>query len=169
MAVNWKSIVKSIAPVIGTALGGPMAGAAVKMLSSKLLGKEDGTEAELEQFISTASPDQLLQIKQIDNDFKLSMKALDVDVFKLEQEGRANARENHKDHFMPTLICIVLTLVVTVIAVGLMITTIPESNEGILNMIIGQVLTAWIGSVAYWVGTTKSSSDKSKLLGPVRS
>jgi len=166
---NWKSIVKSIAPVLGTALGGPMAGAAIKMLSSKLLGNEDGTEAELEQFISTASPDQLLQIKQIDNEFELSMKALDVDIFKIEQEGRANARTNHKDHFMPALLCLLLTFMVAGGSYMLMTTEIPEKNANIIYMVFGQVLTAWAGSIAYWVGTTKSSSDKSKLLGPVRS
>jgi hypothetical protein len=51
----------------------------------------------------------------------------------------------------------------------LMTTEIPEKNANIIYMVFGQVLTAWAGSIAYWVGTTKSSSDKSKLLGPVRS
>jgi hypothetical protein len=42
--MNWKSIVKSIAPVLGTALGGPIAGGAIKMLSSALLGNENERE-----------------------------------------------------------------------------------------------------------------------------
>jgi len=161
---NWKSIVSTVAPILGTALGGPMAGAALKMLSSTLLGKEDADEAEMAAFISTASPEQLLKIKNMDREFELQMAAIGVDIFRLEQQGRADARANHKGHFMPTLICISLTLVVTAIAIGLMVMAIPERNEGILNMIIGQVLTAWIGSIAYWVGTTKSSSDKNKML-----
>jgi hypothetical protein len=32
-------------------------------------------------------------------------------------------------------------------------------------MVFGQVLTAWAASIAYWVGTTKSSGDKNKMLG----
>jgi hypothetical protein len=169
MAVNWKSIVKSIAPVLGTALGGPMGGAAAKMLSAKLLGNENAEEAELEAFIATASPDQLLGIKEIENDFKLKMKSLDVDVFKLEQEGRSDARTHHKDHFMPALLCLLLTFMVAGGSYMLMTTEIPEKNANIIYMVFGQVLTAWAGSIAYWVGTTKSSSDKSKLLGPIRS
>jgi len=165
---NWKSIVKSIAPVIGTALGGPMAGAAIKMLSATLLGNETGTEAELEEFIATASPDQLLKIRQIDNEFKLKMKALGVDVFELEVKDRDSARVHNKDHFMPALLCLLLTMMVAAGSYGLMVHTIPPENSSILYMVFGQVLTAWAGSIAYWVGTTKSSSDKSKSMGLIK-
>ena len=41
------NIVKTVAPTIATAMGGPLAGMAVRTLSETLLGKPDGTEAEL--------------------------------------------------------------------------------------------------------------------------
>jgi hypothetical protein len=163
--MNWKSIVKSIAPVLGTALGGPMAGGAIKMLTSTLLGDENATEQELENFIVNANPDQLLKIKQSDAEFKLKMEELGVDVFKLEVADRNSAREHHKDNMMPAILCLLLTLMVCAGSYALIVATIPPANANILYMVFGQVLTAWAASIAYWVGTTKSSGDKSKMLG----
>ena len=47
MSADWKTIVKSIAPTIGTALGGPLAGTAVKVLGNILLGNEDASHTEV--------------------------------------------------------------------------------------------------------------------------
>jgi hypothetical protein len=65
---------------------------------------------------------------------------------------------------MPAFLCLLLTLMVSIDAYMLMTTEIPEDNANIVHMVFGQVLTAWTGSVAYWIGTTKGSSDKSKLM-----
>lgn len=163
--MDWKKIVKSIAPVIGTALGGPMMGGTVRYLASTLLGDDNASEKDVAAYIQNANPDQLLDIKQLDNDFKIKMEKLGVDVFKLEVADRSSARVEHKHSRMPTVICILLTFMVSAGAYNLMVTVIPEDNSDILHMLFGQVLTAWTASIAYWVGTTRSSSDKSKMLG----
>ena len=163
--MDWKKIVKSIAPVIGTALGGPMMGGTVRYLASTLLGDDNASEKAVAAYIQNANPDQLLDIKQLDNDFKIKMEKLGVDVFKLEVADRSSARVEHKHSRMPTVICILLTFMVSAGAYNLMVTVIPEDNSDILHMLFGQVLTAWTASIAYWVGTTRSSSDKSKMLG----
>jgi hypothetical protein len=168
MAMKWQSIVKSIAPIIGSALGGPMAGSAIKALSTALLGNDSATEQELERLIVNANPDQLLKIKQSDADFKLKMAELGVDVFKLEVADRDSARTHHNDSPMPAVLCLLLTAMVSAGSYALIVATIPPANASILYMVFGQVLTAWAASIAYWVGTTKSSSDKSKMLGVVK-
>jgi hypothetical protein len=164
MSMDWKSIVKSVAPVLGTALGGPMLGSTVKYLATELLGDEKATEQDVKSFISTASPDQLIPLKRLDLEFKIKMEELDVDVFKLEVADRSNARAENKDSRMPAIICLMLTVMVAGGTYFLMMETIPESNQNIVYMVFGQVLTAWTASIAYWVGTTRSSSDKSKML-----
>ncbi len=35
---DWKQVIKSIAPVLGTALGGPLAGTAIKVLGDAIIG-----------------------------------------------------------------------------------------------------------------------------------
>jgi len=55
--MNWQELVKSVAPMIGTALGGPFAGMATKWLAGKLLGDENADAAALEAAITNASPE----------------------------------------------------------------------------------------------------------------
>ncbi len=80
--MDWKSIVKVVAPTIATGLGGPLAGLATKALSEVLLGRPDGTEDEVAQAVLGANPDQLLAIKQADQEFAKEMKRLDIDLEK---------------------------------------------------------------------------------------
>lgn len=69
-------ILKSVAPTIATALGGPLAGAAVSFLSSKL-----GVDpAVVEQTVAGMGPADLVKIKELDNDFQLEMAKVGISV-----------------------------------------------------------------------------------------
>jgi hypothetical protein len=162
--MKWQEIVKSVAPILGTALGGPMAGAAIKVLSGQILGDENASADALESAILSASPNQLVEIKRLDYQFKIDMQKLGVDVFELEVKDRSNARQAHKDSITPTIMLYLLTTMVSGILYALFSLDVPTDNKSILYMVVGQVITAWIAAVAYWYGTTKSSSDKSKML-----
>ncbi|MEW5248654.1 hypothetical protein [Microbulbifer discodermiae] len=91
--MDWKAIVKSVAPTLGAALGGPVAGTAVKFLAGTLLGDEKATEQDIANTILTASPEQLLELRSLDSQFKLKMRELDINVYQLEVEDRKSARE----------------------------------------------------------------------------
>ena len=64
-----------VAPTIATALGGPLAGVAVKTLSNAIFGHEDATEQQISDAMASATPDQLAAIKKIDADFKVPHSA----------------------------------------------------------------------------------------------
>lgn len=162
--MSWKSILSSVAPTIATALGGPFAGTAVKFLAGKLLGDENKSQDEVEQFILGASPEQLVNIKKLDNDFKLEMEKLGVDVFKLEVADKGNAREHNKHSNMPAVLSISLTGFVIGIVCALFYTSPPEGAREVLFMLLGVVIKEWSNSMHYWYGTTRSSQEKTKLL-----
>lgn len=162
--MDWKNIVKSIAPVLGTALGSPMAGIAIKVLGDQFLGDPDADESDVAEYVMSANPEKLLEMKRIDAQFKTDMEKLGVDVFSLEVADRSNARENHKNSKTPAIILYILTILIALIVYGLMFHQIPEGNKNTIYMIVGQIVTAWTGSIYYWCGTTKGSSDKNKLL-----
>jgi hypothetical protein len=162
--MSWKKALATVAPVLATALGSPLAGGAIKYLSNQLLGDESAPIEDLEQIINTASPEKLAEIKRLDDQYKLEMEKIGIDVFALEVKDRESARASHKDHPMPMVICLLLTLLVAIGAYGLMTIVVPEQNANIVFMLFGQIVTAWGSSIAYWVGTTKSSSDKTKLI-----
>lgn len=83
---DWKQIIRAVAPTLGTALGGPLAGAAVSELSNVLLGKPDGTEDEVAAAVPSMTPENILAIKQADQAFAVRMRELDIDLAKLNAE-----------------------------------------------------------------------------------
>lgn len=162
--MSWKDTLAAIAPTLATALGGPLAGAATKFLASELLGDENASIESIEAAVIGASPEQLVTIKQLDVNFKLGMKKLDVDVFNLEVKDRDSARINHKNNSTPTVLVYMLTALIAVVVYFLFTDTVPESNENTLYMLLGSLTTAWLQSVSYWTGTTRSSADKTRLI-----
>jgi len=162
--MNWKNTLSSIAPTLATALGGPFAGAATKFLSSKFLGNENGTDTEIEQFISMANPDQLLEIKNSDKEFKLSMEKIGVDVFEIEANDKKNARAENKHSYMPAVLSAGLTLFVMVIVYALFYAEPPQGAREVLYMLLGVVIKEWSNSCHYWYGTTQSSQLKTDIM-----
>jgi K+-sensing histidine kinase KdpD len=162
--MNWKSIVGTVAPTIATALGGPMAGAAVKFLGDQFLGDENASEKKVAEFVQSATPDQLLHLKKADQEFAIKMEELGVDVFKLEVEDKKDARRNHKDSKMPAIMTVVLTLLIAAILWALFYVPVPDGAKEVLFFILGIVTKEWANSLHYWYGTTKGSADKNLLI-----
>lgn len=90
--MNWKKLVGAVAPTLATALGGPLAGAAVAAVGKAILGKENATEDEIEAAVASASPEMLLRLKEADNSFKLEMEKLGVDLERIHSADRDSAR-----------------------------------------------------------------------------
>ena len=162
--MNWKSIIGTVAPTIATALGGPMAGAAVKFLGSQFLGDENANEEKVANFVRRANPETLMQIKQADQEFALQMERLGVDVFKLESEDKKDARSSFKGSHMPSVLSVGLTLIIGVLLYALFYIEPPEGAREPLLIVLGMIVKEWSNSMHYWFGTTRSSSDKTKMI-----
>lgn len=90
---DWKKIAAAVAPTLATALGGPLAGVAVSAISDKLLGKPDGTEAEVAAAITAGGSDALARLREAEQAFTVRMRELDIDIEKLHQADRDGARD----------------------------------------------------------------------------
>jgi uncharacterized membrane protein (DUF485 family) len=156
-----KSILRTVAPAIGTAIAGPFGGMAAKAVSELLLGKPDGTPEELSQAIQNATPEQLVELKKIDAEFKVSMKKLDIDINRISYEDRNSARQREvalRDN-VPALLAIV-TLVSFFAYIG-MVTFLPTSPVADKTFI--SVAVGWLGGtastvIAYYFGDSASAS-----------
>ena len=162
MGFDWKSAVKSFAPMLGTALGGPVVGTATKLLSSALLGKDDASEEELSMAIQKASPEDILKIKQAEHDFKSRMKELEIKekdlVFSDKRDARSmQAKTKAKT---PAVLAYILTLMVAGMAYGLMRWTIPPENVSVVNIVFGSIMTAWVGATQFFHGATIKDEDR---------
>ncbi|OPX57057.1 hypothetical protein SAMN02745127_02083 [Oceanospirillum multiglobuliferum] len=163
---TWQSLVKSVAPTIGAALGGPAGGMAVKFLADQLLGDSEASENEVAKFIGSASHEQLLQLKQLDQQFAIRMRELDIDVFRQEIADRQNARELFKVNIWPQIMLSALFILGYFAIMGLLVhyadLTINDRVFGILNTVIG-VLTAAIPMILqFWFGSSQGSKEKDR-------
>lgn len=164
---DWKKIIQGIAPTLATALGGPLAGTATKFLADTLLGDENAGEAALEAAILNASPDELARIKQIDNDFDIKMKSLDIDVFDLEVKDRQSARNMAKLNMWPQIILSVIFLggyfgIIYMLFSGHVKMT-PEIEQ--MGTIMLGVITGAIPTILqFWFGSTHGSHKKTDIM-----
>lgn len=85
---DWKNLVGSVAPVLGTALGGPFGGVAGTFLA-EALGCDP---ADLPAKIGAASPETLAQIKNLEHEFKVKMRELGISEEAMHAQDRDSAR-----------------------------------------------------------------------------
>jgi len=163
--MDWLKKLTSYAPDIAAAvLSG---GATLPQLAIRAISDATGgvvsNEEELRTAVEKASPEMMLKVTQANNSFKLRMKELDNELVASELGDTQNARSAHKHSRMPAIICIGLSFVVTAITIALIFEPIPVVNNQILTILIGQIVAAWMASIAYWVGTTRSSANKDRV------
>ena len=163
---NFGPLLGQLAPSIATALGGPLAGVAIKTLSSALFGHEDGTEEQISAAMASATPDQLAAIKKIDADFKVQMKSLDIDLERIAAGDRDSARQMQRDtkDWVPKVLAIVITLGFFGILIWMLLNGMPKTGTEALLMMLGALGTAWTGVVNFYYGSSAGSKAKNDLL-----
>lgn len=167
--MDLKDVVKTVAPWIGTALGGPLGGMAVEAVAS-IFGLSDKTESSLKAAISGATPEQMLALKKADSEFALKVKELGFnsirDLEKIAADDRNSAREMQKS--TRSKVPATLSLVVTVGYFGIlggMLTgqfKLPDSQA--LLLMLGSLSTAWGMVMSFWFGTTRGSEQKTEII-----
>ena len=171
MTFDWKGIVAEVAPMIGTALGGPFGGMAAKAALS-VLGiepKEGNEEQQLAEAVKKATPEQLLALKKADQDFAKAMKALDVDLEKIASADRASARQREialKDNAPRVLATVIVAGFFTTLYI-IAFVPLPEGAQQPVNILLG-ALTAMLTQVGnYYFGSSKGSDRKTEILKAV--
>lgn len=166
LIAKFGPLLGQIAPSIATALGGPLAGVAVRSLSNALFGHEDGTEQQVSEALSSATPDQLATIKKIDADFKVRMKELDIDLERISAGDRDSARQMQRDtkDWVPKVLAIVITLGFFGILIWMLLNGMPKTGTEALLMMLGALGTAWTGVVNFYYGSSAGSKAKTDAL-----
>lgn len=167
MSFDWKSVVGSVAPTLATALGGPMAGVAVKAIANGLGLKDTAKESEVAAAISTASPDILLKLKEVDHAFEIKMSELGVDLEKLAAADRDSARGREialRDN-APKILAATVVIGWSVINYVLLTAGQPEGLEdAVLYRILGTLDAALMAVLYYYFGSSAGSKEKTQHL-----
>ncbi|MBB1362107.1 hypothetical protein H5125_08085 [Shewanella sp. SR44-4] len=172
--MDWKSIsgtVGTIAGAVAPLLGGPI-GLAVSIGSqiAGALGTENTPEAV--QAALRNDPNAALKLQewaaqereQI-RQANIELQRIALDEYKADLADRQNARSEHKDHWMPATLTLVLLGQFSAVLWALFYGPEIEGNRDLIVYLVGNLFTLVAGAVTYWVSSTKESSDKDKLMG----
>lgn len=161
------NLVRTVAPSIASAVGGPLAGMATRAISDALLGKPDGTEQELEKAVASATPEQLLALKKAEQEFAVKMRELDIDLERISNEDRDSARNREVSlrDWTPRVLAGLITVGYFGVLFWMLRFGLPNtgSSEALLVM-LGALGTAWGGVVAYYFGSSAGSKEKTEAM-----
>jgi hypothetical protein len=166
MKNNWKGLIKDIAPVVGTALGGPLGGVATRYLAEHWLGNADAGHDEIAWAIEHASPEQIADLRRLDLEFQLELE-------KLGMMDRADARardvakggNNWRADFLALIAIIGLVLCVWFIARD---TAMPERAVNAIMFIAGILAAAVKDVYAFEFGSSRGSKEKDDTIARLK-
>ena len=165
MSFDWKSLVGSVAPTLATALGGPMAGMAVKSIASSLGLSDRASEKDVSAALQNASPDDLLKLKEADNNFAVEMESLGVDLEKIAADDRNSARDMQKENKSKIVPMLAGLTVAGFFGVVFWVLSGKVSIEStLLGFVLGQVSAKAEQVYNYYFGSSAGSKDKTKHL-----
>lgn len=158
--MNWKELVGTVAPTLGTALGGPFGGMAGKWLSEKL-GVD---EAELEGTVANSNSETMLKIKELETGFKLEVKRLGLQESQLHAESQANARNMAINTTLLPQAIIASVFIIGFIVVLYLVFSGGVKLEGtqanLANILLG-ILSAGIMQIMnFFFGSSAGSKEK---------
>jgi hypothetical protein len=161
-----KSVLATVAPLIGTAIGGPFGGLAGSLLS-KALGTAD--PKAMEAAITSTDPDILLKLKQADNEFQEHLKQLGIDEQKLVFDDIANARamEVATHDSTPKYLAYLVTLGFFATLGYLIVYGKPQTGGDVMLVMVGALGTAWASIVSFYYGSSAGSAAKTDVINKI--
>src|SRR5262249_46599685 len=158
-----------IAPTIATALGGPVAGIAVKQLTDAL-GSKPGDQSAAEKALIGATPEQILALQNAERDFLLQMEKLGIDRDKLafDDTASARAREVAVKDWTPRILAYAVVALTFGIEGFILVHGQPTTVDGVvLGRVLGTLDAATMLVLSYYFGTSASSRAKDETLAQI--
>ncbi|AEY01478.1 hypothetical protein GU3_08610 [Oceanimonas sp. GK1] len=170
---DWKDIattVGRIADSVAPLLTGPVGVAAsIGAQIAGVLGTDNqpaAVQRELEQ-----NPEAALKLQQWAHQEReqirqahLSLQQLDLEREKVLLADVQHARQQHQDNPMPERLTRALAVMVVALTVGLMAMPVPDGSKEVVFYIAGQIVTAFLAAVTYWLGSSRGSAEKQRKL-----
>jgi len=170
---DWKSTVATVAPAVAGLFGTPLAGLAVKaglaafgISAADIPSDQASAEKMLAGKVASATPADLLKLKEANHNFEKEMKSLDVDFERIAGADRADARQreistgDNAPKILATVVVIGFFTTLYVIA----FVPIPDTAQQPVNILLG-ALTALLVQVGnYYFGSSAGSAKKNEVI-----
>lgn len=164
-----KAVAKS-APKIAEQLGGPLAGAAVAAIARAIFGREDADEGDIADAVAKAGPEQIIALKQAENEFRLALRQAALEEGRIDAGDRASARERQTKmrDWTPSVLG-ALIIGGFFLTLGVMVARkLPPGAETEFSIMLGALATMTAAVVNYFFGSSAGSREKTLLLTGVK-
>lgn len=166
--MNWLETLKSLAPTVATALGGPLAGAAVSALGG-ILGVPDATQETIGKLFKDGqlSQEHLAEIRKLELEYQNNEKERGFKYAELEYKDRDSARNMAvQTHSLTPSVLTWLIVTLTLLAeAALLFNQVPPGADPIIiGRVLGTMDSALVMVLSFWFGSNSSSQQKTALL-----
>lgn len=158
--------IKTIVPMLGTALGGPLGGAAAAFIADKL-GIESKTVEAVSEVLNSGkmTPDQISAIKLAEMDFKKFLESNKIKMEEIAAADRNSARNREVQVKDNTNKILAFTVVGAFIAmVGATLMGFAKVESVLAGTLVGYLSAKAEQVLAYYFGSSAGSKDKTALL-----
>ncbi|HFD32042.1 MAG TPA: hypothetical protein ENJ28_04940 [Gammaproteobacteria bacterium] len=160
----WESILKTVAPVLGGAIGGPFGAMAGKFLAGELTGDKDASSEDVQALIESGNPEVMLKMKELDANFKTTLKELGIKEQDLAAKDRASARDmGIKTTLLPQMIIstiFTLSFMVILYTVFTQTLEMTEVQKNIMMYLLGILSAGMVQVMNFWFGSSSGSKEK---------
>lgn len=169
--MNLQSILAKAAPWLAAAAAGPagLAGMAIKTVA-EALGSNSESADDLAQAVAGATPEQLKALKLAEIDFKVRMQELgfkqitDLEAIAAADRKDARAMQVANKSPMPAILTCGAVVMFAATLATMFLMPVPDTNRDLVVYMVGQLSGIVAACVAFWVGTTRSSENKTNLI-----
>lgn len=158
---------RSLVPLLGTALGGPLGGAAAAFIADKL-GIENKTIEAVSEVLNSGklSPDQISAIKLAEIDFQKFLEQNKIDLAKLDVDNTKSAREMQMAirSRTPDVLAGIIVVGFFGILVTMMMGWLTVSDQQALLLLLGSLSAAFGGVINFYFGSSHGSENKDRML-----
>lgn len=166
---DWKDVINSVAPGLATAIGGPLAGAAVKVIADKVLGTPGASQEEVIQALSSGSltGEQIVALKAAEQQFQLELERIDaaresagmLDAQSARQQTVALAQASSSIAWAAPVISTVIVsgFFACVAMLFIVDRTWDERTANLLNVLFGALIPGFAQVCNYWLGSSAGS------------
>lgn len=164
-----KGIVATVAPTVATALGGPLAGVAVRQLGAVLLGDEGASPEAVRDALAGINGEQLVQLKTVELEFKARMKEAGIELERVAAQDRDSARRRQVEmrDWTPTLMGVLIVCGFFGALAAVVIEPIPPDVMPVFTILLGALgaMTNQVGN--YFFGSSVGSKNKDATLAQI--
>lgn len=159
--------IASVAPTLGTALGGPLGGLAGNLLATELgkLGIKNDP-ASITKAVMSQDPATMLAIKAADNAMVEHMRQMDIDeeALKFKDTESARLRQVAVKDYTPSVLAYLITFGFFSCLGWLLVSGKPQQGGDVMLVMLGALGSAFGGVVGYYFGSSAQSASKTETI-----